>query len=135
MAELDPSAVDIREDLAEYFRSQSGWKEMQAEEHAGDERSFSSAAWLHELAEYVLILEPDDPRLLQIAASNDWCLDSGGTFGGETAHHLVGQIGLHGFDVDLDRTLTHFAQACTEDAQRRGREVGTGKPGQDESEL
>jgi hypothetical protein len=108
--------IDIRQPLAEYFRGEAHWRELKGEAHPEDEdRNLASAHWLGKMAEHVLTLDPADPRLVQIGAAHNWCIDDVLTFG-EEASRFASRIGFSGHEPDLDQTLTHFAEACANDA-------------------
>ena len=60
-AEREPSP--FQRSLAEYCRVTAAWRLRKADEYDRDLRNLRTAAALEELAEYILALPADDPRL------------------------------------------------------------------------
>jgi hypothetical protein len=59
-----PSRFQIS--LADFCRATADWRRRKAEEYDRDERNLRTAAALDELADYIVTLAADDPRLLEL---------------------------------------------------------------------
>ena len=56
----------FREQLADFCRATAAWRRRKAEEYDRDVRNLRTAAALEELADHVLALPDDDPRLREL---------------------------------------------------------------------
>ena len=65
---MDNPTTASRQRLADYLYEQAGWRDLNAEEHPGDDRNRRSAEGLRSLASHVHNLDDDDERLYVLAA-------------------------------------------------------------------
>ena len=61
------TAERFQQAVAEFIRTTAAWRRRKAEEYDRDARNLRSAAALEELADHVLALPADDPRLRELA--------------------------------------------------------------------
>jgi hypothetical protein len=106
--------------LAEFCRSTAAWRRRKAEEYDRDARNLRTAAALDELAGHILLLPPDDPRLLALqrlaGTGEDFTPD-------QRVLYELGRFRFHhpeaGLDPFLD-TLVTLAEADRGEAGRFG---------------
>lgn len=102
---------------ARYFRSLADWRRQRAEEYDRDARNLQSAAGLDDLADFVLTLPEDDPRLLdleRLAVSGDELAP------GQRAHFAAARFRFFNLDVSCDAFLTHLLELQRADIAEDG---------------
>lgn len=117
-AEPAPSRFQVS--FAEFCRTTAEWRRRKAEEYDRDARNLGTAAALEDLADYVLGLPPDEPRLLELqrlaATGDDFTPD-------QRVLYELGRFRFHhpeaGLDPFLD-ILVHLAEADRGEAGRFG---------------
>ena len=122
------ATTKMREALAEYCRALAAWRRQRAEEYDRDARNLRTAAGLEELADYVLTLPEDDPRLRELARL---------TVVGEAfqpdqrVSYEIGRFRFHHADVGLDAFLDHLVELAILDKGEKGRFGGRLPEGDD----
>lgn len=106
--------------LAEFCRATAAWRRRKAEEYDRDERNLRTAAALDALADHVLVLPADDPRLTdlqRLAGTGDEFTPD------QRVLYELGRFRFHhanaGLDPFLD-TLVSLAEADRGEAGRFG---------------
>jgi hypothetical protein len=119
-----PSA--FQRSLAEFCRATAAWRRRKAEEYDRDARNLRAAVALEELAEHVLVLSADDPRLRALqrlaGTGDDFTPD-------QRVLYEMGRFRFHhpetGVDPFLD-TLVSLAEADRGEAGRFGGRLPVG---------
>jgi hypothetical protein len=116
----------FQQSLAEFCRATAGWRRRKAEEHDRDERNLRTAAALEELADVLLALPADDPRLRELqrlaGTGDDFTPD-------QRVLYELGRLRFHQPDVSLDAfldTLVALAEADRGEAGRFGGRMPVG---------
>jgi hypothetical protein len=112
--------------LAEFCRATAAWRRRKAEEYDRDARNLRTAVALEELAEHVLVLPTDDPRLRALqrlaGTGDDFTPD-------QRVLYEMGRFRFHhpetGVDPFLD-TLVSLAEADRGEAGRFGGRLPVG---------
>jgi hypothetical protein len=111
MSEMEAGSSRFARSMAEFCRATAAWRRRKAEEYDRDERNLRTAAALEELADYVLSLSADDPRLIALqrlaAIGEDFAPD-------QRVLYELGRFRFHHPDVGLDPfldTLVTLAEA------------------------
>jgi hypothetical protein len=123
---LMPSTLQLA--LARYLRALADWRRQRAEEYDRDARNLQSAAGLEELAEFVLALLEDDPRLAELqrlALSGDELTP------GQQAHFAAARFRFFEPDVSCDAFLTRLVELQQADSTEHGRFGGRMPEGDD----
>ncbi len=106
--------------IAEFCRATAAWRRRKAEEYDRDERNLRTAAALEALADYVLVLPADDPRLTdlqRLAGTGDEFTPD------QRVLYELGRFRFHHADAGLDPfldTLVSLAEADRGEAGRFG---------------
>jgi hypothetical protein len=117
---VDEGPSRFQHSLAEFCRATAGWRRRKAEEYDRDERNLRTAAALEELAEHLLTLPPDDPRLKELqrlAGTGDEFTPD------QRVLYELGRFRFHHPDAGLDPfldTLVALAEADRGEAGRFG---------------
>ncbi len=113
--EAGPSRFAIS--VAEFCRATAAWRRRKAEEYDRDERNLRAAAALEELADYVLSLSADDPRLIALqrlaAIGEDFAPD-------QRVLYELGRFRFHHPDVGLDPVLDTLVTLAEADRGEAG---------------
>jgi hypothetical protein len=114
----DPSR--FQRSFADFSRATAAWRRRKAEEYDRDARNLRAAVALEELADHVLSLPPDDPRLVALqrlaATGDDFTPD-------QRVLYELGRFRFHQPDTSLDPfldTLVTLAEADRGEAGRFG---------------
>lgn len=106
--------------IAEFCRATAAWRRRKAEEYDRDERNLRTAAALEALADYVLVIPADDPRLTELqrlAGTGDEFTPD------QRVLYELGRFRFHPADAGLDPfldTLVSLAEADRGEAGRFG---------------
>ncbi len=114
--------VPVQTMIADYLRDLARWREGRAEEYDRDVRNLRSAAGLEELAQYVLALPDDDPRIVELARR----AVHGNRFEpGQQAHFAIARFRFHEEHTSpaafLDRVVDLQRADMAEDGHFGGR--------------
>ncbi|MGH2614122.1 MAG: hypothetical protein ACRDJC_02685 [Thermomicrobiales bacterium] len=108
---MDPGPSPFQRSLAEFCRATASWRRRKAEEYDRDERNLRTAAALDELADHVVTLTADDPRLLDLqrlaGTGDDFTPD-------QRVLYELGRFRFHQPDIGLEPfldTLVTLAKA------------------------
>ncbi len=114
--------------MADRFREIAAWRRRKAEEYDRDTRNLRCAAGLEELADFVLDLPHDDPRIRELTR----LAVMGETFepGQQTAYE-IGRFRFHHPDIGLDPFLDRLVELATADWGEMGRFGGRLPEGDD----
>lgn len=114
--------------MADRFREIAVWRRRKAEEYDRDVRNLRCAAGLEELADFVLDLPPDDPRIRELTR----LAITGEAFepGQQTAYE-IGRFRFHHPEVGLDAFLDRLVELATADHGEMGRFGGRLPEGDD----
>lgn len=115
----------FKQSIASHFRSIADWRRWRAEDYNRDRRNLVSAAGLDDLAEYVLTLPEDDPRLFQLAR---YAGQSGEFQPGQQTNYAIGLYRFHTPDMDHDSFLDRLVELAWEDLDEQGRFGGKNLP-------
>ena len=106
--------------IAEFCRGTAAWRRRKAEEYDRDERNLRAAAALDALADHVLALPSDDPRLTELQR----LAGTGDEFSpDQRVLYELGRFRFHHADAGLDPfldTLVSLAEADRGEAGRFG---------------
>ena len=116
--------MSTQESLAEYFRDQARWREDKADFYPDDPRNANAALTLEYLAEHVLTLPDDDPRIAAVSAIETSAIDymvavNGLDSGLEVPNPPATRLGFSNFEVDLNQELTRYTKGNLARGSRR----------------
>jgi hypothetical protein len=118
----------FREAVAAYLREIADWRRRKAEEYDRDARNLRSAAGLEELADHVLALPADDPRLRELARLTA----EGEAFRpDQRASYEIGRFRFHRPETGLDPFLDTLVELAIADKGEQGRFGGRLPEGDD----
>lgn len=121
-------ASPFQQSFADFCRSTAGWRRRKAEEYDRDARNLRTAAALDELADYVLTLPEDDPRLREL----ERLAGEGGAFApDQRVLYELGRFRFHHPEAQLDPFLDVLVQLAEADRGEQGRFGGRMAPGDD----
>jgi hypothetical protein len=122
------SFVNPRRAIADYLHGIAAWRRQKAEEYDRDARNLRSAAGIEELADYIVALPDDDPRLRRLAE-----LAMVGEFfqPGQMTHYEIGRFRFFHEEATLDAFLTQLVELAEKDGAEHGRFSGRTAPGDD----
>ena len=118
----------FRESVAEFCRTTAAWRRRKAEEYDRDARNLRTAAALEELADYVLTLPEDDPRLRELrrlAAEGDEFRPD------QRVLYELGRFRFHHPETGLDAFLDTLVELAVADKGEMGRFGGRLPEGDD----
>ena len=114
--------------MADYLGTVAEWPRRKAEEYDRDARNLRTAAALAELADHVLGLPADDPRLLALTG----LAMTGEQFTpGQQTSYEIGRFRFHHPDVGLDAFLDRLVELASLDRGEQGRFGGRMPEGDD----
>jgi hypothetical protein len=120
MGDVEPGPSRFQISFAEFSRSTAAWRRRKAEEYDRDLRNVRTASALEDLAEVILALPPDDPRLLELqrlaGTGDDFTPD-------QRVIYELGRFRFHQPDSGLEPfldTLVSLAEADRGEAGRFG---------------
>lgn len=109
---------DIRRSLAGQLRSVADWRRGRYQDDLRDPRNLVSASGLDGLADWVLDLPEDDPRLETLSKY----ASAGESFvPGQQALYEIGRFRFFTPDTEFDAFLDQLAQLAEADHTERGR--------------
>lgn len=117
---MDAGPSRFARSIAEFCRATAAWRRRKAEEYDRDERNLRTAAALEALADHVLALPADDPRLTdlqRLAGTGDEFTPD------QRVLYELGRFRFHHADAGLDPfldTLVSLAEADRGEAGRFG---------------
>ena len=114
--------------FADYLHTLADWRRRKAEEYDRDARNLRTAAALTELADHVLALPEDDPRLGDLAR-----LAMTGEFftPGQQTSYEIGRFRFFGPEAQLDPFLDRVVELAIADRGEHGRFGGRMPEGDD----
>jgi len=115
-----------RQAIAGYLRRIADWRRQRFEDFDRDPRHLRAAAGLDELADYVLALPADDPRLL---ALGELAMEGELFVPGQQASYEIGRFRFHHAQTTLDGFLGHLVELALADANEHGNFAGRLPPG------
>ena len=118
----------FRESVAEFCRTTAAWRRRKAEEYDRDARNLRTSAALEELADYVLTLPEDDPRLRELrrlAAEGDEFRPD------QRVLYELGRFRFHHPETGLDAFLDTLVELAVADKGEMGRFGGRLPEGDD----
>lgn len=114
--------VPIQRLIADYLRDLARWRESRAEEYDRDVRNLRSAKGLEVLAQYVLALPDDDPRLVALTRT---AMHGNRFEPGQQAHFAMARFRFHEDHASpsafLDRVVELQSADIDEDGHFGGR--------------
>lgn len=114
--------------LADFCRATADWRRRKAEEYDRDARNLRTAAALDALAEHVLNLPADDPRLRELkrlaGSGDDFTPD-------QRVLYEIGRFRFHHPDAGLDPFLDRLVELAEADRGEHGRFGGRLPEGDD----
>jgi hypothetical protein len=123
---VEPAPSRFQQSFAEFCRAAAGWRRRKAEEYDRDERNLRTAAALEELADVLLALPAEEPRLRELqrlaGTGDDFTPD-------QRVLYELGRLRFHHPDVSLDAfldTLVALAEADRGEAGRFGGRMPVG---------
>src|SRR3712207_5417015 len=119
---------DTRHAIADYLRGVADWRRRKAEEYDRDARNLHTAAALNELADHVLALPADDPRLRELArltAEGDEFRPD------QRVIYELGRFRFHHAETGLDAFLDRLVELAIADKGEQGRFGGRLPEGDD----
>jgi len=117
---------DLRPSLADHFRSVAGWRRSRYRDDLRDQRNLVSAAGLDALADWVLRLPKDDPRLATL--SRNAAVGASFTPGQQTLYE-IGRFRFFQPETEFDAFLDQLALLSEADHVERGQFGGRQAPG------
>ncbi len=118
----------FHEAFADFCRTTAAWRRRKAEEYDRDARNLRTAAALEELADYVLTLEDDDPRLRELARLTT----EGDEFRpDQRVLYEIGRFRFHHPETGLDAFLDTLVELAIADKGEMGRFGGRLPEGDD----
>ncbi|HEU5431453.1 MAG TPA: hypothetical protein VFU81_07310 [Thermomicrobiales bacterium] len=114
--------------FAEFCRVTGDWRRRKAEEYDRDARNLRTAAALDALADHVLTLPEDDPRLRAL----ERLAGTGGVFTpDQRVLYELGRFRFHHPEAQLDPFLDVLVELAAADRGEQGRFGGRMAPGDD----
>ena len=114
--------------LADFCRATGEWRRRKAEEYDRDARNLRTAAALDALADHVLALPEDDPRLSEL----ERLAGSGGEFQpDQRVLYELGRFRFHHPEAGLDPFLDTLVELAVADRGEQGRFGGRMPAGDD----
>ncbi|HET7093804.1 MAG TPA: hypothetical protein VFI22_10010 [Thermomicrobiales bacterium] len=114
--------------FADFCRATGDWRRRKAEEYDRDARNLRTAAALDALAEHVLTLAEDDPRLREL----ERLAGAGGAFTpDQRVLYELGRFRFHHPEAQLDPFLDVLVELAAADRGEHGRFGGKMAPGDD----
>jgi hypothetical protein len=114
---VDSGPSPFQRSLAEFCRTTAAWRRRKAEEYDRDERNLRTAAALEDLADHVLTLAADDPRLLELqrlaGTGDDFTPD-------QRVLYEVGRFRFHQPDTGLEPFLDTLVTLAAADRGEAG---------------
>lgn len=117
---------DLRPSLASYLRSIAEWRRRRYQDDLRDPRNLTSATGLDELANWIVALTPDDPRV-QILAK--YAAEGERFTPGQQVSYEIGRFRFYRPDTDFGTFLDHLSTMAEADHNERGRFGGKQVPG------
>lgn len=122
------TGAEFRQAVADYARTTAEWRRRKAEEYDRDARNLRSAAGLEELADHVLALPEDDPRLRELARLTT----EGEAFRpDQRVIYEMGRFRFHHAETGLDAFLDQLVELAILDKGEMGRFGGRLPEGDD----
>ena len=115
--------------MADYLRTVAEWRRRKAEEYDRDARNLRAAAALEELADYVLALPEDDPRLRELVRLG--ALGDDAFVPGQQTSYEIGRFRFHHAEGELDPFLDRIVELAIADRGEMGRFGGRMPDGDD----
>ena len=109
---------EFRGALAEYLRTMAEWRRRKAEEYDRDARNLRSAAGLEALADHVLGLPADDPRLRELARLT---VEGEAFRPDQRVSYEIGRFRFHYGETSLDPFLDTLVELAIADKGEQGR--------------
>ena len=122
------TAERFQQAVADFIRATAAWRRRKAEEYDRDARNLRSAAALEELADHVLALPADDPRLRELARLTT----EGEEFRpDQRVLYELGRFRFHHPEAGLDPFLDTLVELAITDKGEQGRFGGRLPEGDD----
>ena len=122
------TAERFQQAVVEFIRATAAWRRRKAEEYDRDARNLRSAAALEELADHVLALPADDPRLRELARLTT----EGEEFRpDQRVLYELGRFRFHHPEAGLDPFLDTLVELAIADKGEQGRFGGRLPEGDD----
>jgi hypothetical protein len=122
------TANRFQQAVADFIRATAAWRRRKAEEYDRDVRNLRSAAALEELADHVLALPADDPRLRELARLTT----EGEEFRpDQRVLYELGRFRFHHPEAGLDPFLDTLVELAIADKGEQGRFGGRMPEGDD----
>jgi hypothetical protein len=103
--------------MADYLRAIAAWRRQKAEEYDRDARNLQSAAGLDELADFVLSLPDDDPRIVRLT---ELAIVGSAFELQQRAHFAVSSFRFHTPETSCDAFLDHIIELQLADISEAG---------------
>jgi hypothetical protein len=118
----------VKEAMASYLGQVADWRRRKAEEFDRDLRNLRTARALQDLADFVLTLPEDDPRLGDL----ERLAMEGERFApGQMTAYEIGRFRFFNEESSLDAFLTRLVELAEADRGEQGRFGGRQVPGDD----
>ena len=122
------TAERFQQAVAEFVRATAAWRRRKAEEYDRDARNLRSASALEDLADHVLSLPADDPRLRELAR----LASEGEEFRpDQRVLYELGRFRFHHPEAGLDPFLDTLVELAIADKGEQGRFGGRLPEGDD----
>jgi len=118
----------FRASVAAFCRETAAWRRRKAEEYDRDPRNLRAAAALEELADHVLTLPGDDPRLRELERLAG---EAGEFRPDQRVLYEAGRFRFHHPEAALDPFLDHLVELAKADRGEAGRFGGRLPEGDD----
>ena len=116
----------VRHSIADYLRVMADWRRQRYQDDLRDPRNLRCAAALDELADYVLSLPADDPRLRRLVE----LAFRGEVFApGQQTAYEIGRFRFFSPEAGLDAFLDRIVELAIADRNERGQFGGPQVPG------
>lgn len=112
--------------MADYLRTVAAWRRQRAEDDLRDARNLRSAAAIEELADYVLTLPDDDPRLARLRRV---AVEGEAFVPGQQTAYEIGRFRFFNPEARLDAFLDRLVELAEADKGEQGRFGGRQVPG------
>jgi hypothetical protein len=119
---------DIRASLAAHIRGTADWRRSRFQDDLRDPRNLRSAGALDAFADFVLTIQPDDPRL---RALTRYASEGESFTPGQQVLYEIGRFRFFDDETTFDAFLSQLAEFARDDYEEHGHFGGKQVPGDD----
>lgn len=117
---------DLRPSLADYFRSVANWRRSRYQDDLRDPRNLVSAHGLDSMADWIVTLPAEDPRIDTLAR---YAAVGSSFVPGQQALYEIGRFRFFQPEAEFDAFLDQLAQLAESDHHEQGHFGGRQVPG------